>query len=64
MFKIGQTHIKAQGFQTVTMSEYVVTLLTKAGLERPKNHEKLRALSNNAKAAGTSLVQEADSRKH
>jgi len=37
------------------MSEYVVTLLTKAGLERPKAHEKLRALSNSAQAAGTSL---------
>ncbi len=38
------------------MSEYVVTLLTKAGLERPKAHEKLRALSNSAQAAGTSLL--------
>ncbi len=39
------------------MSEYVVTLLTKAGLERPKAHEKLRALSNSAQAAGTSLLE-------
>ncbi|MCJ7817931.1 MAG: adenylosuccinate lyase [Candidatus Thorarchaeota archaeon] len=38
------------------LSEYVVTLLTKAGLERPKAHEKLRVLSNNAQAAGTSLL--------
>ena len=38
------------------MSEYVVTLLTKAGLERPKAHEKLRALSNSAQAADTSLL--------
>lgn len=38
------------------MSEYVVTLFTKAGLERPKAHEKLRALSNSAQAAGTSLL--------
>ncbi|MGY5881613.1 MAG: adenylosuccinate lyase [Candidatus Thorarchaeota archaeon] len=38
------------------LSEYVVTLLTKAGLERPKAHEKLRALSNSAKAADTSLL--------
>ena len=38
------------------MSEYVVTLLTKAGLERPKAHEKLRALNNSAQAAGTSLL--------
>jgi adenylosuccinate lyase len=38
------------------LSEYVVTLLTKAGLERPKAHEKLRALSVNAQKAGTSLL--------
>ncbi|MFW9844326.1 MAG: adenylosuccinate lyase [Candidatus Thorarchaeota archaeon] len=38
------------------LSEYVVTLLTKAGLERPKAHEKLRALSNTAKASETSLL--------
>jgi adenylosuccinate lyase len=38
------------------LSEYVVTLLTKAGLERPKAHEKLRMLSDNAQAAGTSLL--------
>jgi adenylosuccinate lyase len=38
------------------LSEYVVTLLTKAGLERPKAHEKLRALSNSAKAADASLL--------
>jgi len=38
------------------LSEYVVTLLTKAGLERPKAHEKLRALSSSAKAADASLL--------
>jgi len=38
------------------LSEYVVTLLIKAGLERPKAHEKLRALSNSAKAADASLL--------
>jgi adenylosuccinate lyase len=38
------------------LSEYVVTLLTKVGLERPKAHEKLRALSSSAKAAETSLL--------
>jgi len=38
------------------LSEYVVTLLTKAGLERPKAHEKIRALSNSAKAADASLL--------
>ncbi|MGY5859691.1 MAG: hypothetical protein RTU63_09995, partial [Candidatus Thorarchaeota archaeon] len=38
------------------MSEYVVTLLTKAGLERPKAHEKLRDLSISAQTDGTSLL--------
>ena len=38
------------------LSEYVVTLLTKAGLERPKAHEKLRALSVSAQKTGTSLL--------
>jgi len=38
------------------LSEYVVTLLTKAGLERPKAHEKLRALINSAKAADANLL--------
>ena len=40
------------------LSEYVVTLLTKAGLERPKAHEKLRTLSDSARVAGTSLLDE------
>ncbi|MHA1663853.1 MAG: adenylosuccinate lyase [Candidatus Thorarchaeota archaeon] len=38
------------------LSEYIVTLLTKAGLERPVAHEKLRALSTSAQNAGTSLL--------
>jgi adenylosuccinate lyase len=38
------------------LSEYVVTLLTKVGLERPKAHEKLRALSISAHTDGTSLL--------
>ncbi len=38
------------------LSEYLVTLLTKIGLERPKAHEKLRVLSKSAKADGTSLL--------
>ena len=38
------------------LSEYVVTMLTKAGLERPVAHEKLRALSTSAQNAGTNLL--------
>jgi len=38
------------------LSEYIVTLLTKAGLERPVAHEKLRALSTSAQNAGTSFL--------
>jgi adenylosuccinate lyase len=37
------------------LSEYVLTLLTKMGLERPKAHEKLRMLSSSAQAEGISL---------
>lgn len=36
-------------------SEYIVTLLTKAGLERPKAHEKLRSFSVYAKEKKTGL---------
>jgi adenylosuccinate lyase len=39
------------------LSEYVVTLLTNAGLERPKAHEKLRLLSVQAKESGKGLLE-------
>ena len=39
------------------LSEYIITLLTKAGLERPKAHEKLRALSHKARETGRSLLE-------
>ena len=38
------------------LSEYIITLLTKAGLERPKAHDKLRALSHEAKDNGIGLL--------
>jgi adenylosuccinate lyase len=38
------------------LSEYVVTLLTNAGLHRPKAHEKLRALSTKAQESGRGLL--------
>jgi adenylosuccinate lyase len=38
------------------LSEYVLTLLTNAGLERPKAHEKLRTLSAKAQESGRGLL--------
>jgi adenylosuccinate lyase len=38
------------------LSEYVVTLLTNAGLERPRAHEKLRVLSTRARESGKGLL--------
>jgi adenylosuccinate lyase len=38
------------------LSEYLVTLLTNAGLARPKAHEKLRALSAKAQDSGRGLL--------
>ena len=38
------------------LSEYIITQLTKAGLERPKAHEKLRTLSREAKDNGIGLL--------
>ena len=39
------------------LSEYIVTLLTISGLERPKAHEKLRALSAQARESGKGLLE-------
>ena len=39
------------------LSEYVVTILTQAGLERPKAHEKLRELSKKARDEGKGLLE-------
>ena len=39
------------------LSEYIVTLLTKSGLERPKAHEKLRALSSQARDSKRGLLE-------
>ncbi|MGQ4912777.1 MAG: adenylosuccinate lyase [Candidatus Thorarchaeota archaeon] len=41
----------------LVLSEYVVTLLTRAGLERPKAHEKLRRLSVLARENRESLLK-------
>ena len=41
----------------LVLSEYVVTLLTKAGFERPKAHEKLRKLSILAREKEIGLLQ-------
>jgi adenylosuccinate lyase len=38
------------------LSEYIVTLLTISGLERPKAHEKLRVLSSQARENGRGLL--------
>ena len=38
------------------LSEYIITLLTKTGLERPKVHEKLRDLSNKTRETGIGLL--------
>jgi len=39
------------------LSEYLVTLLTQSGLERPKAHEKLRALSSQARESERGLLE-------
>jgi len=39
------------------LSEYIVTLLTISGLERPKAHEKLRTLSTQARESGRGLLE-------
>jgi len=39
------------------LSEYIVTLLTQSGLERPKAHEKLRVLSSQARESGIGLLE-------
>ena len=38
------------------LSEYITTVLTKAGLERPKVHSKLRDISVTAKDSGQGLI--------
>ena len=38
------------------LSEYIITLLTQAGLERPKAHEMLRTLSQDAREKGIGLL--------
>lgn len=40
----------------LVLSEYVVTLLTRAGMERPKAHEKLRRLSLVSRETGRGLL--------
>jgi len=39
------------------LSEYLITLLTTAGLERPKVHEQMRTLSHKARESGASLLE-------
>lgn len=39
------------------LSEYIITVLTKAGLERPKAHEKLRQLSIVSRDTGVRLIE-------
>ncbi len=40
------------------LSEYVLTLLTQAGMERPKMHETLRVLSNKARKSCKGLLEQ------
>ncbi len=39
------------------LSEYIITTLTKAGLQRPKAHAKLRGLADQSRKEGTDLLE-------